>query len=238
MFENIFSTELIVNIVLHITILYTILANFFMFYIANITTDAINNELKHAVDDAFKPLIKNKNEITNKINELKAQYNLLLKLTDNKDLQYFSKINDIKLQIENLTFLNYSAPVLNYSTGISNFDVNNLSNYFKNMSFDYYLDLFNTDAPLRKAVNAQLFSQIQIVNVLLVLFLFVFIGTLLYSGGISYDIVWHLIIENVITFIFVGIIEFAFFLKIAIKFIPAPPSLIFKSLLSSIKTGL
>jgi hypothetical protein len=243
MFENILSTELIVNIVLHVTILYTILANFFIFFITTITTDAINNELKHVVNDAFKPYIKNKDEITKKITELKLQYYELLKLTNNQNLQYFSKINDIKLQIENLTFLNYSLPkssisVTNSIFGSTNFNINTLLNYFKNMSFEYYLDLFSTDNPIRKGINTQLFSQIHIVNVLLVLFLFVLVGTLIFSGGITYGILYQLILENVITFIFVGIIEFMFFLFIAIKFIPAPPSLIFKSLLSSIKSQL
>lgn len=237
MFEKIFSTKLIVNIILHVTILYTILANFFMFFISHITSDAINNELKHVINNAFKPMGKYKNEITNKINKLKAQYKELVKSSI-----ISSKINDIKLQIENLKFLSYSLPETNVpvinSFVLPKFDINIIQEYFKNISLDYYLDLFNSDNLVRKGINTQLFSQIHIVNVLLVLFLIVFIGTLLSTGGITIEAVSYLFLENILTFIIVGVVEIMFFFKVAIKFIPVPPSLIFTSLLSSIKSQL
>lgn len=242
--EKIFSTGLIVNIVLHVTILFTILANFFMYFIADISSKAINNELKHAVDEAFEPIIKNKDKLTKKINELKTQYNELLKQyqymqsinTQNSLLS--SKINDIKLQIENLTFLGYSLPASSSKPNLSlpNINLNEIAGYFKNISFEYYLKLFSEDNSIRKRVNTQLFDQIKIVNILLILLLVVLVGTLLFAGSITTTELWHIALENIITFIFVGIVEIVFFLNIALKFVPAPPSLIFKSLLSSIKT--
>lgn len=63
-------------------------------------------------------------------------------------------------------------------------------------------------------------------------------GTLLFAGSISITEVWHIFLENIITFIFVGIVEVIFFLNIALKFVPAPPSLIFTSLLSAIKISI
>ena len=42
-----------------------------MYFIADISSKAINNELKHSIDEAFEPIIKNKDKLTNKINELK-----------------------------------------------------------------------------------------------------------------------------------------------------------------------
>lgn len=160
--EKIFSTSLIINIVLHVTILFTILANFFIYFIADISSDAINNELKHAVHDAFEPIIKNKDKLTKKISELKIQYTELLKQYDlmqslnNQNTQLFAKINDIKLQIENLTFLGYSLPVSSSSVAKSgltlpNINISNFTNYFKNLSFDYYLKLFNSNNSIRKS---------------------------------------------------------------------------------------
>lgn len=221
MFEKIFSTGLIVNIVLHVTILYTILANFFMYFIADISSNAINNELKHAIKSGFEPLFENKEKITEKLNELNAQYVELLKqLEQNQSSIILDKINDVKTEIEKLTSI--TLP-------------DNINDFYKNLSFDYYLKLFNADNSVRKRVNNQLFSQIKIVNILLVLFLFVLVGSLYYSKSITGTELWHILIENIVTFIFVGIVEVAFFLNIALKFVPAPPSLIFKSLLSSLK---
>ena len=48
----------------------------------------------------------------------------------------------------------------------------------------------------------------------------------------------HIIIENVIVFIIVGIVEFWFFTNIAIKYIPTSPSLMVNTLIDSIKADL
>lgn len=45
----------------------------------------------------------------------------------------------------------------------------------------------------------------------------------------------HIIQENIILFVFVGIFEFWFFTNIASKYIPSPPSLMYKSAIESIK---
>lgn len=240
---KIFNIGLIVNIVLHVTILYTILANFFMFFIAQISSDAINHELKHSIDNAVEPILKNKDAIKQKINDLKHQYTTLLGTYNNMDEinnqsnLISSKLNDLRLQIQNLTFLNQSLPAqTNY--GLPEINISQLSSYFKNMSFDYYLNYFNSNNTIREYNNKEVFSKIKIVNILLVLFLFILCGTLLVAESITFTELWHIILENLITFFFVGIVEVVFFLNIALKFVPAPPSLIFKSLLSSIKVSL
>jgi hypothetical protein len=48
--------------------------------------------------------------------------------------------------------------------------------------------------------------------------------------------VGHIIVENIIVFIFVGMVEFWFFTNIAIKYIPTSPSLMVNTLIDSIKT--
>ena len=44
--------------------------------------------------------------------------------------------------------------------------------------------------------------------------------------------------ENIITFIFVGIVEYLFFTKIAFKYVPAPPSTLVTTLLETFKKNL
>ena len=268
--EKIFSITLIVNILLHVTILFTILAIFFMFFIANISSDAINHELKHSIDDGFDHLKENKS-IINKINNLKNEYTNLVsqytndELLKSETLNINSKLNDILLQINNLQFLDGSLNEslngslneslngsfngllngsfngsfngsINGSLVIPNID--DISNWMKNLSFDYYLNLFSKNNTTREKLNNQIFSEIKMINFLLILFLIIFVGTLNFAGILSMNEFKYILLENTITFIFVGIVEIIFFLNIALKFIPVPPSLIFKSLIESLKKNL
>jgi len=45
----------------------------------------------------------------------------------------------------------------------------------------------------------------------------------------------RLILENVIIFSFVGVVEYLFFVNIAMKYIPAPPSLLIKTIINRVK---
>jgi hypothetical protein len=45
----------------------------------------------------------------------------------------------------------------------------------------------------------------------------------------------EILLENTATFVLVGILEFIFFTKIAIKFVPAPPTLMMKTIISRVK---
>jgi len=242
--EKIFSTNFIVNIFLYVTILFTILSFFFINYIADISSNAINHELKHSIDESFELLHKNKSKINDKINTLKQQYNILLKQYNNdKILQsqasiINSRLNDILLQINNLEFIGGSSPVpisTNSLPALILPNLNDVSSYIKNLSFDYYLDLFSKNNETREKVNKQVFNEIKIVNFLLILFLVIFVATLNFTGAITMGEFGYILLENVITFFFIGIIEIVFFLNIALKFVPAPPSLIITSLLSSLK---
>lgn len=47
----------------------------------------------------------------------------------------------------------------------------------------------------------------------------------------------ELIIENIIVFTFVGIVEYIFFTQVAFKFIPAPPSLLLTSFIEKFKSS-
>jgi hypothetical protein len=243
--EKIFNIDLIVNILLHVTILFTILSMFFMFFIASISSDAINHELKSSIKDSFDYLkdgfdhLKEDETINNKIIDLKKEYDNLVSLYNNNELLNSetliinAKINDILLQINNLQFLNKSMDIpITYSS------LPDISYWMKNLSFDYYLNLFSNNNITRERVNNQLFTEIKIINFLLILFLIIFVGTLYFADKLTMTEFGHILLENIITFIFVGIVEIIFFLNIALKFIPVPPSLIFKSLIESLKKNL
>jgi hypothetical protein len=245
--EKIFSTKLIVNIFLHVTILFTILSNFFMYYSADVSSDTINHELKNFIDVSFEPLHINKSKINDKINTLKQQYtNLITQYSNDNTIQTQTsmisfKLNDILLQINNLEFLGGSLPVPISTKSLPALILPNLydvSSYIKNLSFDYYLDLFSKNNDTREKVNNQVFSEIKIVNFLLILFIVIFIGTLNFTGSLTMGEFGNILLENIITFLFVGIVEIIFFLNISLKFVSARPSLIFKSLINSLKKSI
>ena len=111
-----------------------------------------------------------------------------------------------------------------------------ITGYFKNMSLDYYLNLFNIDNSIKKQINEQLFSQIKNINLLLILFTIILIGTLIFTGSITSIEVWHKFTENILTIILVGIVFGVFITKNSLKYIPVPPSYIFKTLITSLKS--
>ena len=48
----------------------------------------------------------------------------------------------------------------------------------------------------------------------------------------------HILMENVIVFACVGVVEYLFFTRIALKFVPAPPSLLISSLINKFKSSI
>lgn len=54
----------------------------------------------------------------------------------------------------------------------------------------------------------------------------------------KYTGIGWIVVENIISFIFIGIVEYVFFLKVASKFVPAKPSLLLNTLIDSFKDSI
>jgi len=80
-------------------------------------------------------------------------------------------------------------------------------------------------------LGAIITSIIGIIGIILILFV------LKNTCGICVPIS-HIITENLVTFLFIGIVEYLFFVNVAFKFVPAPPSLLVKTLISKFKETL
>ena len=102
-------------------------------------------------------------------------------------------------------------------------------------SFDYYLKLFSKEDRTRLAINNELYDKIRISNIIIVVFTVIITLLFVFNNVISFGDLQHILIDNVTTFTFVGIIEVLFFLFIALKFVPAPPSLIVTSFIKNMK---
>lgn len=78
------------------------------------------------------------------------------------------------------------------------------------------------------------FSAIFTVLVLLSIFITI-VATLAFGCDRKVSLK-HLIIENIIIFILIGMVEYMFFTRIAIKFVPTTPSLMVNTLINTLKT--
>ena len=50
--------------------------------------------------------------------------------------------------------------------------------------------------------------------------------------------IWHIVIENSVVFIFIGIVEYWFFTNVAMKYIPTSPSLMVDTMIDTVKQEL
>lgn len=80
------------------------------------------------------------------------------------------------------------------------------------------------------------FSSIFIILLLLCAIISIILTARIECGK-NFD-VWHIIIENAIVFIFIGIVEYWFFTNIAMKFIPTSPSLMVNTMIETVKDEL
>lgn len=252
---NIISHKFFFNIALHITILFTILSWFFLLYIKKISADAINGELVSLIDNFFDSL-KQKKIINKKLNEYTRKFkNILNKMeidpTDTKlinqllsvhnDDPQINKLKQIYIEITTIKFLlndNSSdnlniINILNYNLANTNTNSNT-----KNLLFDYYINLLSKEDSTRKLVNEEISNKIMFTNALIIGFFLLYTFSLYATNSLSLHDITEVTIENIITFIFVGIIEVIFFIKIIFNYIPSPPSLIISSLLENIKNDL
>ena len=236
--EKIFNGEFYFNIFLHIFILFTILHFFYKYYIFNITTDVINNEFKHVIDNIFENIdsskIINDENLFKNLKEIINDENISKNLKEIINENLLKKLKEI---INNENNNNNSTKIINNnSTKINNNSTNN--QYAKLINFEYYLNIYSEENVNRKKINDLLFNNLNFFNIFLFFLLILITFILLKTESINLTEIYFVIIENIIAFFFVGIIEFLFFLYIASKYIPTKPSLIYDLLLTNFKNYL
>lgn len=228
------------NILLHVTILFIILSLFFRFYISNVTSNAVNKEIDHIIGTSIKNSSGKLDQIKLKIDSYKQVKNDLMSQYEttndfNKKTELKNKISEVKNIMNNLKIL---IPQFNESFNNKIIDentINNLTNTINNnFSYDYYVKLFSNEDETRKQINNSLFFYINIINSLLIITLILFGFYLHKTNLMEIDEMKLIFLENILTFIFVGVVEYLFFTKVALNFIPAPPSTIYTSFVNSL----
>jgi F0F1-type ATP synthase membrane subunit b/b' len=235
----IINSSLSFNILLHVTILFTILSLFFKYYITLVSSNAINKEVKHLIEENIKNIDPSLEQIKSKITQYKEMKNNLAQqyaaLTDtdtkneiqNKISEVTNKINNLKVLIPQFMDNDNQAYITNITQNLTD-----------NFSYEYYEKLFSEEDLTRQKVNNKIFLYINVVNVLLIMTLLFFGLYLIKTKSLDKDEMKTIVLENILTFMCVGIVEYLFFTKIILNFIPAPPSTIVTSLITSFKKEL
>jgi hypothetical protein len=194
-----FTPENCVNIMLHVTILFTLLSLLFKYYISNITEKTINSEIDNIIDNSVAD-------------------------SNTHNLHYGILIREIN---------NTQKNVSKHFTNNTNHSENHTPN-----SYDYYYDLFSKRDVTVKTSNDKVFFYINFVNILLVLMLLLVTFYFYKTNNILGDDIKIIVLENVLTFGFVGIIEYVFFTNVALKYSAITPTLLYSSFIDSFKKNL
>lgn len=166
-----------INIILHVTFLFTILTALFVFYTSKLLEDSVNGQVIDLLNDniADKKIL-----VTDKLNKA---------LHTSIDLKYFN--------------------------------------------FDKIKNVFGMENSERLNNNKLVKT---ILALLITFFILMFIISVLVAKSLCNDVsVKELLVENIIIFVLVGIIEFTFFTKIILKYIPGYPSTLSKTVIETLK---
>jgi hypothetical protein len=201
--------QFILNCFLHVTILFFFLFNLFIILIGPAAQKGFKHEFHNIIGELFDHAIPKPLNFDTMTDE--DLDNLLSFYTVYNSLDPVSKAT-LRINIRQLYTLLKNNPYI-------------IKNYLREYSIPNFLISQHNDDVLAYG-NA--------------IILFLIIITLLLCGIFKYYYPTHinlskLFIENIITFIFIGIGEYWFFTAYAAKFIPAPPSLISKSAIDTIK---
>jgi hypothetical protein len=221
-----FNGEYFFNVALHVTFLFLFLSAFFIGYVKTLTSNAINHEINGIINNAFSNL-DNKNKIKTIIKKIKKMYYKIDNVQTLNILQSLLNSGSIKdpLMIDALKLV------------LSTLHANNNLNSSNSNILNYYATLFSKDNQAREIYNNNLINGIIHIDILLVVILFLFMIILIKLKSIRFGEIGYVILENFLTFFFVGIVEYLFFTSIAIKYIPSLPSNIYTEIISNLQSN-
>jgi len=201
--------EFILNCFLHVFILFFFLYFLFVVLIAPISQNAFKGEIGGIVNELMNSLIPDKINLATMPDSQLDQ--LLSNNSMYKNLDPISKIA-FKDNLRKMYAYFHDNPYV-------------INNYIKEYSSTNFLIKEHNDVTL--AYGQAIVIFLFVITVLLFILLKYY-----YPNSVN---IRKLLTENIITFIFVGIGEYWFFTTYAVKFVPAPPSLLSKSAIDTIK---
>jgi len=213
------SMLFVLNAFLHVSILYTFLYLLYTFVIKDLETNAFKAELSDIIDNNINSNLPSLIDLE----KYKSDYNYKIAMLNNLNSSFGLSSNPNVLLQENSDEITKITNILNSLTV-----PNILDNYIKEYSKpNYVINLHNENI---------LEYGIRIIAILSFIAVFL-IAVVKFSCGMCTNVT-KLFIENILTFVFVGGIEYWFFMTYASKFVPAPPSLLMTTAINSIKANL
>ena len=174
------SAEYVLNISLHVLILFVFLSVFFFQYASKLASDSINSALGSVIDTQVDKLL----DIVEEVDNMTTKY-------------------DIDWQ-----------------------EVDKLAKNVEESSED--------DLPEIEKTNKQLKKIAMIMSIVLLSIFVSFYVYFRFIKGLKVSLT-SVIIENLIFFSFIGVIEYLFFVKIAAKYVPVTPDFVSTTLLDRVK---
>jgi hypothetical protein len=253
-----FNGEYYFNVALHVTFLFLFLSAFFIGYVKTLETKAINAEINSIINGSFSdPIILNK--IKTIVSKVKTMYDKVdntqvvnnLQSLLNSDLIKNKTMHDALKSIITTLQTNKppptsslqqvpsegrSSPSFLIPSELENRHVPLIKNPVSNI-LNYYATLFSKDDPTREFYNNNLINTIIHIDILLIFILFLFTIVLLKSDSITIIDVGQIVLENFITFFFVGIVEYLFFSNIALYYVPSLPSNLYSGIISNLQSN-
>lgn len=113
----------------------------------------------------------------------------------------------------------------------------NLALYMKNVPIDKAIARFQQPSDFVAEHNKWV-KWASIGAAIIGLCLIVIVISLLYKNCGQCMPLGRIVMENMVVFAFVGVVEYLFFVNVAFKFVPAPPSLLVNSMVDQFKTSL
>ena len=267
------TIEIILNIFLHVTILFTFLTFLFTIIITPLAKNTFKTEIGHLIESAISKLpidniksnnsehYKNESNLhiehigsypgdidntllplnnsnldvnSNTLNTLLTDYT---KLNLNNTISKDDKKNNLKIL---LSVYKTTIPELN---NMNDDELNQLVDIIITIQTDVienptllnkYIKEYNTPNYLINVHNDDIITIAKSLSLIFFIISILLIIFVKYSCNECINVT-KLISENIITFIFIGIVELWFFQNYAFKFIPAAPSLLINSAFNTVK---
>lgn len=138
-------------------------------------------------------------------------------------------------KLEKKTFQNEIGKVINEQFDkMSEKDKNNIKPYLKDYNLNKAKELFSEPDPTMSVNNKWLLNLAYTIITCLFLFTIIFISCLYFSCKMCINIK-EILIENIVIFSLVGIIEICFFLYIASQYIPVAPSVLTSTMIERLQ---
>ena len=224
-----FFMNMTLNVGIHVLILFCILGCLFMYYISIIESDSLNGEIIHQIHSIPMPTsMQLPLPLQGSLSSIAKDYNLNIPNSEQSSTQ--NTLNALAKDY------NLNLPNTNINTNNNN-DIYSKNPLFPIDFIKQIKQIYSKPDKLRTTYNNWLFKAIKMTMAGLFIFIVTVVVILLYDCNQCIEIK-RILLENLFAFAFIGIFEVLFFTKVALKYIPAVPSVLINSFFDSIKKNL